>query len=536
MIKVESDVSELVLPRAQILNGTNNAWESVIDVEEEISSKTAPKDVVAVAKKAFATGKTKPLKFRREQLKGLLKFLEECKEDIEKALYQDLRKHKQECHLCEIEIIANDLRHTLMELKEWAKPEKPEKRLVNVLDGVYRYKDPYGVVLIIGAWNYPLLLTLGPLVGALAAGNVVILKPSELSPATSSMTAKILTKYLDKECFQVFLGGVEETTELLKEKFDYIFFTGSTTVGRIVYQAAAKYLTPTTLELGGKSPSYIDESADIKKTAKRILWGKLINSGQTCVAPDYILCTKTVQEKFLQHAKLIITEFYGPDPTKSPDLCKIITERHFKRLVDFINPENVAIGGKFDISERVISPTVLINVSPEDPVMKEEIFGPILPIINVRNAEEAINFINEREKPLALYVFAKNKSVQKLFLNHTSSGGATVNDTVTHLITENLPFGGVGESGMGSYHGKEGFDTFSHQKSVLVKDFANLTELSLAMRYPPYSNTKIKLLNFVLKKRSGISFRILKNCFIFSLGVACAYGVQYICSQLNESE
>ncbi|KAJ8916810.1 hypothetical protein NQ315_005817 [Exocentrus adspersus] len=530
---MESDKEDL--SRAEVLNVNNNAWESVINIEEEVSNKKSPKEVVEFSRKAFTAGKTKSLKFRKAQLKGLLKFLEECKGDIEKALYKDLRKHKQECHMCETEVVANDLRHTIMEVAKWANPQKPQKRLVNLLDGVYRYNDPYGVVLIIGAWNYPILLTLGPLVGALAAGNSIILKPSELAPATANLLAKALTKYLDKDCFQVFLGGVEETSELLKEKFDYIFFTGSTTVGRIIYQAAAKHLTPTTLELGGKSPAYIDESVDMKKAAKRILWGKLINSGQTCVAPDYVLCNKEVQDKFLQHAQKIITEFYGRDPMESPHLGKIITERHFKRLVEFINPENVAIGGKYNSSARIISPTILINVSPDDPVMTEEIFGPILPIIIIKNAEEAIHFINAREKPLALYIFAKDKSIQNLFLNNTSSGGVAINDTVTHLITENLPFGGVGESGMGSYHGKEGFETFSHQKSVLVKDLTDLTEMTLSVRYPPYSDIKISVLNFLLKKRGGVSFGFLKNCLIFSAGIACAYSLQYIVKKMESS-
>lgn len=271
----------------------------------------------------------------------------------------------------------------------------------------------------------------------------------------------------------------------------------------------------------------------MKTAAKRILWGKLLNSGQTCVAPDYLLCTREVQEKFLLHAKQTIADFYGPDPLKSPQLGKIVTERHFRRLVAFINQENVAIGGKYDVSTNLISPTVLIDVSPDDPVMREEIFGPILPIINVRSAEEAVQFVNSREKPLALYVFSKNKNVQKMFLNNTSSGGVSINDTVTHLITENLPFGGVGESGMGSYHGKDGFDTFSHEKGVLVKDISKITELTLAVRYPPYSDTKMKVLNCLLKKRNGISLKILKNVLIFSVGFASAYGVHYIYKKIN---
>ncbi|XP_074032091.1 aldehyde dehydrogenase family 3 member B2 isoform X2 [Leptinotarsa decemlineata] len=447
----------------------------------------------------------------------------------------DLRKPKQECCMCEIDLVANDLRHTIIDLEKWAKPEKPEKRLVNILDGVYVYSDPYGVVLIIGAWNYPILLTVGPLVGAIAAGNTIILKPSELSPASANLLANVLTQYLDPQCFQVVLGGIQETTDLLKEKFDYIFFTGSTNVGKIIHQAAAKNLTPTTLELGGKSPVYLDDSADIEKSARRILWGKLLNSGQTCISPDYILCTKSTQEKFLQEAKKTLTEFYGPDPKSSPYLSKIVTERHFNRLTGFIKSENVAIGGKYNNLERIISPTILINVHPDDPVLQEEIFGPILPIVNVKNVEEAIQFINGRDKPLALYIFAKDRNVRNALLTRTSSGGVAVNDTATHLSTENLPFGGVGFSGMGNYHGKYGFDTFSHKKGVLVKDFAGYTEMALSLRYPPYSRTKTDMMYTVLKKRRGISFGYLKNIFIFSLGVAVAYGFQYFWHKMDES-
>ncbi|XP_028134567.2 aldehyde dehydrogenase, dimeric NADP-preferring-like [Diabrotica virgifera virgifera] len=509
---------------ASELNG--NAWENVIEIEED--TKKSASEVVDISRKAFFAGKSRSLEFRKDQLKKLLVFLEEERDGLNKALYLDLRKHKMESEVCEIELVANDLRHTLIDLKEWAKPFKPEKRLINFLDGVYIYSDPYGVVLVIGAWNYPLLLTLGPVVGAIAAGNTVILKPSELAPYTADFLATVLTKYLDRQCFQVYLGGIEETSELLEEKFDYIFFTGSTQVGKIVNLAAAKHLTPVTLELGGKSPVYLDESADIQKATRRIMWGKFTNSGQTCVAPDYLLCTKATETQFLQEAKKVLTEFYGSDPKSSTYLSKIITERHFKRLLDFIQPEHVAIGGKFNTDERIISPTILINVSLDDRVMKEEIFGPILPIINVNNAEEAIQFINEREKPLALYVLAKDKKVQDAFLTRTSSGGVTVNDTLMHLTTENLPFGGVGFSGMGSYHGKQGFDTFSHQKSVLVKDFTGLTELSLSLRYPPYNDVKLSILNCVLKKRHGIPNSYFKNAGLFSAGFMASYAFHFM--------
>ncbi|KAG5868847.1 hypothetical protein JTB14_031152 [Gonioctena quinquepunctata] len=455
---------------------------------------------------------------------------------MEEFKIKDLRKHKQESYTCEIDLVANDLRHTIIDLKKWAEPEKPSKRLVNILDGVFVYSDPYGVVLIIGAWNYPILLTLGPLVGAIAAGNTIILKPSEISPATAKVLANVLTKYLDPQCFQVVLGGINETTELLKEKFDYIFFTGSTTVGKIIHKAAAEHLTPTTLELGGKSPVYIDESADIEKAARRILWGKLLNSGQTCISPDYVLCTKSTQEKFLKEAEKTLSEFYGTDPLSSPYLSKIVTERHFNRLVGFIKSENVAIGGKFNSLERLISPTILINVHTDDPVMQEEIFGPILPIITIKNVEDAIGFINSRDKPLALYIFSKKKEDQKTILYRTSSGGVAVNDTATHLTTENLPFGGVGASGMGGYHGKYGFDTFSHKKGVLVKDFAGFTEMALSLRYPPYSDAKTSIMYSVLKKRRGISLGFMRNIFIFSLGVVFAYGYQYVCHEMNSEK
>ncbi|KAJ8975551.1 hypothetical protein NQ317_004409 [Molorchus minor] len=456
MTKVESDSGEHI-SATRTHENNNNSWISVIDIEEKADVKKSAKDAVEFARKAFATGKTKSLKFREGQLKGLVRFVEERKKEIQEALYKasvtsgaklelreevgfiknasiaglvkllyimygDLRKHKMECTMSETEVVLNDLKHTIYEFKRWAKPERPKKRLINMLDQIYTYSDPYGVVLIIGAWNYPILLSLGPMIGALAAGNAVILKPSELSSSTADVMAKYLPKYLDPECVQVYLGGIPETTELLREKFDYIFFTGSTGVGKIVHQAAAQHLTPTTLELGGKSPLYLDETADMEIATRRIFWGKCINSGQTCIAPDYLLCSKPVQERFVAEARKVITEFYGSDPRKSPYLSKIVTERHFKRLVNFLNDGDIAIGGTYDETERIISPTVLTNVKPDDPVMKEEIFGPILPVVNVKDAEEAISFINSREKPLAMYIFSKDKNVHKCFLNQTTAG------------------------------------------------------------------------------------------------------------------
>jgi aldehyde dehydrogenase (NAD(P)+) len=352
-----------------------------------------------------------------------------------------------------------------------------------------------------------------------------------LAPQSAKVIAKHIPRYLDKACFHVVTGGVDETTELLKNRFDYIFFTGSTNVGKIVHQAAAKFLTPTTLELGGKSPVYLDDSVDMMKATRRILWGKCFNAGQTCISPDYLLCSKETEEKFLACARQIVTQFYGEDVKVTPHLSKILTERHYNRLMAFIQSSNVAIGGAGDPRERIISPTVLTGVKAEDSVMQEEIFGPILPIITVNSAQEAVDFINKREKPLALYVFSKRKNVQDLFLNGTSSGAVTINDTIMHILTEGLPFGGVGSSGMGSYHGKQGFDTFTHKKSVLVRGIGMIGEASVMARYPPYSNFKANLLSFALKKRRGISFRVVKTLLVFGLGVGFAYGLQYLCKK-----
>ncbi|VVD01069.1 unnamed protein product [Leptidea sinapis] len=385
------------------------------------------------------------------------------------VLQKDLRRSKTEAILLEVDYLINDLANTLHNLDEWAKPTRPSKGIVNILDDVVIFNDPYGVVLIIGAWNYPLQLLLLPVSGAIAAGNAVIMKPSELAPATAKFIAETVPKYLDNDAIAVVEGGPEETTELLKNRFDYIFYTGGTNVGKIVYAAATKYLTPVTLELGGKSPVYIDNTVDMEVTTKRILWGKFVNVGQTCIAPDYILCTKEVQNKFIEHAKKILKEWYGEDPQKSPDLCRIITSRHFSRLQSLLDAskDKVVIGGKTDAQDKYISPTIVANVSPDDKIMEDEIFGPILPIVPIENAYEAIKFINAREHPLVLYLFSKESNIHKIFIEQTRSGSVCVNDTIMFYAVDTLPFGGVGHSGMGAYHGKTTFDTFVHKKSCL---------------------------------------------------------------------
>ncbi|KAK9883428.1 hypothetical protein WA026_001602 [Henosepilachna vigintioctopunctata] len=522
-------VDDFQLPRVETTNGAvvNSTVIDIVDPffirsQNQQLLRLTPSEVVQSARRAFRTNKTKPLKYRESQLKALLKFFEECCTDIEDALQRDLRKHPQEVNLAEVILVTNDIRHSLIEMKKWASPKQPSKRLINILEDVEIHNDPYGVVLIIGAWNYPVLLTLGPLIGALTAGNCVVLKPSEMAPATSSLLSKTLTKYLDPETFYVVEGGIEETTELLKEKFDYIFFTGSTTVGKIVHQAAAKNLTPTTLELGGKCPCYLDNTVNIEIATRRIIWGKIMNAGQTCICVDYLLCTREVKEIFLESASKVLAEFYGNEKLPS-DMSKIVSPNHFKRLMRLMENADIAIGGEYCETQCLISPTILVNVKKTDPVMQEEIFGPILPILEIQNCDEAIEYINDNEKPLALYVFSNDEKVQKRFLEETSSGSVSINDTIMQICTENLPFGGVGASGMGAYHGEEGFKTFSHQKSVLKTMLSPITEIGLQFRYPPYNESKVAMMNTVMKKRRGIPFSYIPNILIFIIGFCAAY-------------
>lgn len=478
-----------------------------------------PAEIVQHLRNSFNNGKTIPLDYRLKQLSSLKRMYEENKTEMMNALAKDLRKSKQESMVLEIDYLLNDVTHMINELKKWTKPEQPSRDFANLLDGVYIYNEPYGVALVIGAWNYPLQLTLMPVAGAIAAGNCVVIKPSEIATESAKFIANYIPKYLDQDCCQVYLGGVQETTELLNQRFDYIFFTGSTTVGKIIHKAANKYLTPTTLELGGKSPVYIDNSVDLNLVAKRILWGKLVNAGQTCVAPDYVLCSKQVEKPFVDACQRTIREFYGTNPKQSPDYCRIINSRQFDRLTSLLKNGNIAVGGDSDRDDLYIEPTVLTDVKPTDDVMLEEIFGPILPIVNVEDAYEAINFIKNREKPLALYIFSNKKQDVEAILKNTSSGGVTVNDTIMHLAVDTLPFGGVGNSGMGAYHGKHSFDIFSHKKGILYKDLGLLGEKLGAARYPPYSDKKIAYLKMMLSKgRSYLPWGCLKYLFVFGLG------------------
>lgn len=471
----------------------------------------------------FQSGKTIDLDFREKQLNALLRLYEEHEDAMCDALAKDLHKHRQESIINEVELLRNDVRNLIMNLRSYAQVEYPEKTFVNMLDSVEIHKDPYGVVLVMGAWNYPLQLTLLPVAGAIAAGNCVIIKPSEVAPASEKFIAEMIPKYLDNDCYQVICGGVTETTELLKLRFDYIFYTGSTRVGKIVHAAANRYLTPTTLELGGKSPCYIDNTIDIEMATRRILWGKLINLGQTCIAPDYILCTKAVQNSIIEAAKKLLNDFYGENVSESPDLCRIINQANFQRLASMLKGADVAVGGKINADEKFIEPTILINVKKTDPVMQEEIFGPILPIVNVENAFDAIQLINSGETPLVLYAFTSDSKIQDLFCKLTRSGSMCVNDTVMQYVVESLPFGGVGMSGMGAYHGKASFDTFSHRKSCLVKSMSPIAEYLSSARYPPYSDKKTSLLVFLLKKRYSPPLKYVAYLALFGLGVGSAF-------------
>ncbi|XP_066299759.1 aldehyde dehydrogenase family 3 member B1-like [Branchiostoma lanceolatum] len=434
--------------------------------------------------------KMKSLQYRQEQLRALLRCLHENEDRWTNALKKDLHKPMMECMGMEVEYCRNEIIIHLNNLDEWTKPEYVKKDLIQVMDECYIRKEPLGVVLIIGAWNYPVQLVLCPLIAAISAGNCAILKPSELSEASAALIEELLPKYLDKDCFAVINGGVKETTELLEQKFDHIMYTGNSNVGKIVMAAAAKHLTPVTLELGGKSPCYVDKNCDIDVAARRIAWGRFINCGQTCIAPDYVLCSSENQERLLKGLQAALEEYFGKDPKESEDYCRIVNQRHFQRVKTMIEKTkgSIAIGGDSDEKDLYISPTVVKDVQPTDALMEGEIFGPVLPIVTAETADDAVRFINSRDKPLALYAFANDQKVIRDIVERTSSGAFCGNDTMMQMSLSTLPFGGVGTSGMGNYHGKFGFDTFSHKKAVMLKALA--MEKMNGLRYPPYTDQK----------------------------------------------
>lgn len=441
----------------------------------------------------FATHKTKNVSYRIQQLEKLKSVLQEHEEMLYEAIHQDFGKSRFDTFTTEISLVLNDIEYFFKNLKRLSKPRKVATNLANIPGRSRIYFEPLGNVLVIGAWNYPYQLSLSPMVAAIAAGNTCIIKPSEVAANTMVAMAKIINENFDPEFLYVAQGGVEETTEILQLKFDKIFFTGSTRVGKIVYDAAAKHLTPIVLELGGKSPAIVTESADFEITAKRTVWGKFLNGGQTCVAPDYVLVNEKIKDKFLEYLRSYIQQFnYQPD---SEHYTRIINKKNFDRLVQLIDPEKIYTGGNHDRSRLFIEPTILHNISWDDKIMEEEIFGPILPVLTYPYFREALTEIQSREKPLAAYLFTNNEDEKKLFTSLVSFGGGCINDVIMHLSNPHLPFGGVGNSGMGHYHGKFSFETFSHQKAVLHRKWWGEPNL----KYPPYSENKLKWIKRLLE-------------------------------------
>ena len=448
----------------------------------------APK--IQILKDTFATGKTRPLAWRIEQLKQIRKMVVEQQDEIFEAMEQDLGRCNMESWTAELGGVISEVDHSLKHLKKWVNPRKVSTPIVAQPGKSYMLPEPLGTILIIGAWNYPLLLVLSPLIAAVSAGNNALIKPSELSANVSTLVAKMVAEYLDNEAFAVVEGAVEETTELLKHQFDHIIYTGGDVVGKIVMRAAAEFLTPVTLELGGKSPCIVDSSTNLDVTASRIAWSKWMNAGQTCVAPDYVLVEESFAPQLIEAIKNKITEFYSADVTSSQDYGRIVNERHLARIVSYLEGQEIVHGGKSNAETKYIEPTLVLNPALDSPLMQQEIFGPILPIVTVKDIYQAITFVNERAKPLALYVFTKNQDFEKEVLNKTSAGMVCVNDGFMFAANPNLPFGGVGNSGTGAYHGKIGFDNFSHLKTVMKRSFM----FDVPLRYPPFTDKKFKLL------------------------------------------
>lgn len=434
------------------------------------------------------------LSFRKETLIQLLNTIVIHEDEIIEALYDDFKKPAFEAVLTETNYVITELKDTIKNLSKWAKPKKVFPSILNFPSTDFIYKEPYGKVLIIAPWNYPFQLALCPMIAAVAAGNQVVVKPSELTPKTSAVIRKIIEKIFHINHVECIEGGLEVSQKLLAERWDYIFFTGSPTVGKIIAKAAAENLTPVTLELGGKNPCIIDETANLKLAAKRIVWGKFINAGQTCIAPDYILIQKDMKSHFIAYLKTEITKAYGENPALSPDFARIINTKNWLRLANLIEEEKVIFGGQTDIENNYIAPTLIEENDMESLLMQEEIFGPLLPILSYEKEEDIKTVISKFEKPLALYVFSENKRFSEKIIKQYSFGGGCINDTVVHFSNKRLPFGGVGHSGIGAYHGRLSFDTFSHKKSIVKK--ANW--LDIPLRYAPY-NDKLKSIKKILK-------------------------------------
>ncbi len=466
-----------------------------MSIDERTDLESIPGTVAAI-RHAFGTGRTRPLEWRLRQLDGLLRVLDEGGDDLVAAMQEDFGKPEVEAYSTDIAFTATEVEYLRKHVGGWMKPQKAKLSLKEKPGSARIQAEPLGVALVIAPWNYPVQLLVSPMAAAFAAGNAVVAKPSELVPKTSQVLAELLRAHLDPEAFAVFEGGVDVSQTLLEQRWDHIFFTGSTAVGKVVAKAAAEHLTPTVLELGGKSPAIVTPEADVKVTAHRLAWGKFLNAGQTCIAPDYVLVDRAHKDELVDALVGAIGEFYGDDPGNSPDLTQVVNERHLQRLQGLLDSHGgtVATGGTVDPATRRIAPTVIVDPDPDAPVMQEEIFGPVLPVLAVDSVEEAVAFVNGRPKPLALYVFSGDKSETETIVDRTSSGGVCINHTLFHITPPSMPFGGVGDSGMGRYHGRAGFEEFSNMKPVMVKP----TKPDISFIYPPYTKLKGKLLKKLL--------------------------------------
>jgi aldehyde dehydrogenase (NAD+) len=440
----------------------------------------------------FNTHKTKDLDFRIQNLKKLKEIIQAYEDKICLALWEDLHKPKFEAYATEVGLVLQELTLQIRKLKKWSRPKKVKTSLIHFFSRSYIHSEPYGNVLIFAPWNFPFQLLFNPLLGAISAGNCVVMKPSRHTPHVSEIMEEMISSNFDPAYIALVKGGKDINKALLNEKFDYIFFTGSQRIGRIVMEAASRNLTPVCLELGGKNPCIVDKDANINLAAKRITWSKFFNAGQTCVAPDYLLIHKDVKEEMIEKIKFFILSFYGSEPKKSQDYNHIVNQANVERLSELIKSGKVIFGGEVDITQKYVAPTLIDDVKPGDPVMQEEIFGPVLPILEFNHIDEALGIINNMPKSLSLYIYTNNSKLQKEILHKTSSGNGAINDSVIQFSNPLLPYGGVGESGMGKYHGKKSFETFSNLKSIMKK--TNLFDLPV--RYPPYSSLKL----FIAKK------------------------------------
>lgn len=454
-----------------------------------------PKEIVLKQRCFFYNGNTLSISYRKEALLKLKKSLEKHQDELIQAVYNDFKKSEFEVLLTEFAMLQLEIKNHLKNLYRWTKPQKVRASILNFPSSDFIYKQPYGVVLIISPWNYPLLLALQPMISAIAAGNCVILKPSEISVHTSKVLQKMISETFPQEYISVIKGDVQKTTEILENKFDKIFFTGSTSVGKIIQQKAAETLTPTVLELGGKSPCVITKSANLEIAAKRITFGKFVNAGQTCIAPDFIWIDEMIKDKFMAILKQTLIDFYGNEMQSNPDFPRIINQKQFLRLEKYLSDGKIYFGGKTDAVDNYIQPTILDDISFDDAIMQDEIFGPILPILTFKNLAEVIEHNHQNEKPLAMYFFTTKKSEIKNFMTQTQFGGGCVNDVLSHIINDKVPFGGFGASGLGNYHGKFGFDAFVHFKTIVHRK----NWFDFKIKYAPYAKKSQIIKKFLFR-------------------------------------